>query len=170
MAYYTQNTRLSFGEHDVWITVDDREVNHYAASLDESNRTIACWIPSENGKPFAVCGQNMLGQHDYALIINLDGHPCSSHHMPRGWTRERSVSYCRTSATEVRDFIFGSIESTDDDNYLDRPASMQNVGEIKVEIYRIALSSRTVSIAFTSIPETEKVHERSKKAIDHQVK
>lgn len=104
---------------------------YYGVALDERTRTITCWIPFENRKVFffflqpinlvftetllyqlfAVCGQNTVSEHDYALIMHLDKHPCSSYHMSRGWTGERSVSYCRISATEVRDFRFGSLES-----------------------------------------------------------
>lgn len=56
----------------------------------------------------------------------------------------------------------------DDDAYLAHPTS-QHLGEISLAIWRIAVGLRS-DATFIPIPEDPKIHERSKKALDHRVK
>ncbi|KAF8910593.1 hypothetical protein CPB84DRAFT_1764089 [Gymnopilus junonius] len=160
---------LSFKGHDIWITVDGKEVEHYGVTSDESTNSVQCWIPSENDKPFAICVRNDPIEIDCALKIFLDGHACASFLFQKGLKWERTISYSTISATEVRDFIFGSLDSTDDDAYLEG-STLQSLGEIRAEIYKATVLEVESTGAFYSIPEVGKVHERSKKAVNHQVK
>ena len=60
----------------------------------------------------------------------------------------------------------------DDDTYLDTPPS-NSIGEIKLVIFRSTLLKRIGSKKSTTsnyLAPAQKVHERSKKAIAHQVK
>ncbi|KAF8972195.1 hypothetical protein BDZ97DRAFT_1752787 [Flammula alnicola] len=64
----------------------------------------------------------------------------------------------RISYTEVRNFIFGSLELTDDDTLLEDPFSSGNIGEIKVVFERAKATSQClVHISLDSIPKTGKV-------------
>lgn len=58
---------------------------------------------------------------------------------------------------------------SDDDSYLEQQVAVDNLGEISIEIWRVAIiaASQTHGIPF---PEDQKVHERSKKALAHRVK
>ena len=57
----------------------------------------------------------------------------------------------------------------DDDSFLDTPLS-QSFGEIKLVISRITVPEVVTKHQFTCIVPPQKVHERSKKGIAHQVK
>lgn len=69
---------------------------------------------------------------------------------------------------ELPFFIVDDI--ADDDAYLDKSTSLQNIGEIRVEIYAVAVHESDTSGTYLPIPEVGKVHERSQKALNHQVK
>ncbi|PPQ95211.1 hypothetical protein CVT26_014902 [Gymnopilus dilepis] len=161
--------RLSYKGFEIWVTVDGKEVEHYGVTIDQSKNSIKCWIPSEDGKPFAVClGRAAPLEHPCSLKLMLDGHLVAGRFADRGNTWEASVSGCRVSTTEVRDFKFGTMESTDDDTYLEKSSSLQALGEITVEIYRGGLSGKAAR--WPRLPEVGKIHERSKKALNrHRV-
>ena len=61
----------------------------------------------------------------------------------------------------------------DDDTYLDASPSV-SIGEIKFEIFRTTVPKKKKRAkrqdTFTALPHSQKVHERSKKAIAHRVK
>jgi hypothetical protein len=59
----------------------------------------------------------------------------------------------------------------DDDTYLDTPSS-QSIGEIRLVINRTTVPEDVpkVQLPTVDLPLLQKVHERSKKAIAHQVK
>jgi len=43
-------TRMSLGEYEVWIVVEDQEVEHYGIEVDEAARVATCWIASKEGQ------------------------------------------------------------------------------------------------------------------------
>ena len=62
------------------------------------------------------------------------------------------------------------LNSSDDDKYLSMPTSPE-LGDIKLVIYEVAIIGRsTQPTRIPSLPESDKVHERSKKAIGHRVR
>ena len=64
-------------------------------------------------QPFAVClGRAVPLEHPCSLKLMLDGHLVAGRFADKGNTWEASVSGCRVSTTEVRDFKFGTMEST----------------------------------------------------------
>ena len=59
---------------------------------------------------------------------------------------------------------------SDDDTYLDASPSA-SIGEIKFGIFRTTVpKEKKRAKTFTGLPHSQKVHERSKKAIAHRVK
>jgi hypothetical protein len=58
---------------------------------------------------------------------------------------------------------------SDDDSFLDHHGSVNNLGEISIEIWRVVALNAMVAHAIP-FPEEQKVHERSKKALAHCVK
>lgn len=58
---------------------------------------------------------------------------------------------------------------TDDDSFLDQQGTTVNLGEITIEIWRVAAGAAVTSYS-VPIPDAQKVHERSKKALAHRVK
>ncbi|EPQ60635.1 hypothetical protein GLOTRDRAFT_135285, partial [Gloeophyllum trabeum ATCC 11539] len=66
--------------------------------------------------------------------------------------------------------VFSSLDLTDDDAYLGDIASVQKLGEIKLEIWRVQLGETTSRFVSRGPPKDRKVHERTKKAGSHSVK
>ncbi|KAF8910592.1 hypothetical protein CPB84DRAFT_1842585 [Gymnopilus junonius] len=167
-----QTTCLSFKDHKIWVTVDGKEVEHYDVTCNEEIKEISCWIPSENDKPFSVCTQSTSDAeaYDYPFDVYLDGRLCLRKLFRReNWGKVRTLSYSTISSTGVRDFKFGSLKTTDDDVYLEENNS-QNIGEIKIDVFQAVVLSKepeSINPPLLPIPEPEKIHERSKKALDH---
>ena len=57
----------------------------------------------------------------------------------------------------------------DDDAYLHIPASPE-LGDIKLEIFQVRIGGRSLTGPLPVVPKTEKIHERSKKAVGHHIK
>jgi len=43
-------TRMSLGDYEVWIVVEDQEVEHYGIGVDEAASVATCWIASKEGQ------------------------------------------------------------------------------------------------------------------------
>lgn len=59
----------------------------------------------------------------------------------------------------------------DDDNYLDN--SLQDVGEIKLVVYKVKITNSEIRLPGNRNSETlqpTKIHERAKKGLAHQIK
>ncbi|KDR76119.1 hypothetical protein GALMADRAFT_139862 [Galerina marginata CBS 339.88] len=164
------STRLSIGCHDVWIVVEGKEVEHFGMEIKELTKEISCWIPSEAGQEFSIGFQKTTAEFASAVDFYLDGHCCRRLTVPlANLNRPHFVSYTLISQTESRDFRFGLLEITDDDTYLGSPDSVRSIGEIKVTLHKATNLSQGDAHNFVSPPETKKVHERSKKALSHQI-
>ncbi|KAL1738303.1 hypothetical protein HDZ31DRAFT_70145 [Schizophyllum fasciatum] len=70
------------------------------------------------------------------------------------------------NASEIRNFRFAEVKLTDDDAYLNQ--NLQNVGEIKVEIWLCHVGGDTVSRQL-HLAESTQMHEKSKKGLAHSV-
>ncbi|KAF8910532.1 hypothetical protein CPB84DRAFT_1763900 [Gymnopilus junonius] len=166
-------TLLSFREHDIWVTVDGKQVEHYNVSVNEKSNQIQCWIPSEDDKPFAVKVKKTTSTFHTGLKFFVDGRFSGSYpRLKSTCNKVGSMSYFRVSEREVRDFKFGHLETTDDDTYLNGPNSLDNIGEIKIVCDIIDLTPTvdlTRKITKSSSSEFTKVHERSGKALNHRV-
>ncbi|KDR76118.1 hypothetical protein GALMADRAFT_139861 [Galerina marginata CBS 339.88] len=164
------STRLSMGCHDVWISVGGKEVEHFGMEIKESTKEISCWIPSEAGQKFCAGIQRTTAEFASAVDLHLDGHCCYSGTIPlTSLNRPYSISYAIVSPTESRNFKFGSLETTDDDTYLESPDSVRSIGEIKLVLHKATYLNGNAKEDFFSPPETKKVHERSMKALSHQI-
>ncbi|KAF8972196.1 hypothetical protein BDZ97DRAFT_1016540 [Flammula alnicola] len=171
----TPGTRLSCNDFEAWVVVDGQELKQYGVECNALTRTpeTSCWIPSETGKAFSIkYYRKKVDEYDYATSVYLDGHLVAMHAtLIKTGSAIRTISHIRTSSTTVRNFIFGSLELTDDDTLLENPFSSGNIGEIKVVFEQVkATLSNDNTLPPTSVPKTGKVHERSKKGLAHQVK
>ena len=43
-------TYISFGQHAARVSIEEKEIPHYAMSIDRAKKEVSCWIPSEEGK------------------------------------------------------------------------------------------------------------------------
>ncbi|KAF8343542.1 hypothetical protein F5887DRAFT_289695 [Amanita rubescens] len=175
------------------IKIDNDDLPEYDVQIDENEKLVSCWIPSEAGKNFSVCC-SITGplSTDIEWRVLLDGFLAAGKLKRKSSKSKWNRSYCRISPTAVRDFSFSSITFTglasprlnsfplyrsylDDDAYLNTPVA--NFGEIKVEIWAVKIGtvkaskkrkrSKTNSYADPATTSNTKVHERSKKVGTH---
>ncbi|KAF9479623.1 hypothetical protein BDN70DRAFT_993337 [Pholiota conissans] len=167
-----KHDHLNFSEFDVWIDVDGVKTPTYGVESKGEEGQTSCWIASAADKEFSIsfCPQRSE-ENAYIARVLLDGHEAAHNIYPpipnTGLTK--TISARKTSATEQRNFVFGKLELTDDDSVpLDQS---QHIGEIKVMIRRAkVLGFRPHAPPTHAVPDAERVHERSKKALSHQVK
>ncbi|KAI0716757.1 hypothetical protein C8Q76DRAFT_416855 [Earliella scabrosa] len=131
--------------------------------------TIACFIPSEAGKNFALHhGNELTGGRDVYLRceVSMDGAPTTSIYSPMGheWCRDGQ----RIDPTTRLAFQFAPLETTDDDDAtLTKERDVSDLGTIKIRCVRV----RQVKLPFTQpkpqrygrFREVGPVHERSKR-------
>ena len=43
-------TCIKFGQHGARITIQEKEVPHFAIDVDSEKKEVSCWIASEEGK------------------------------------------------------------------------------------------------------------------------
>jgi hypothetical protein len=84
------------------------------------------------------------------------------------------VSFARTSDYTQRDFMFSTIEVTDDDAYLHTLEQSFNFGTITLELWRLRVANVVTKPMHhqygSPVLEHQIVHERSKKAGTHHVR
>ncbi|KAF9479615.1 hypothetical protein BDN70DRAFT_932416 [Pholiota conissans] len=167
---------LSHSGFDVWIVVDGVRAPMYGMEHNEAGNQTSCWIASTTDKEFSVSlRRKEMENNGYRVQIFLDGHLVATKinvalkDDPRG-VATYTISTTRTSATEERKFMFGTLELSDDDVLLEDPLT-QNIGEIKVTIQRVEIVGTVPSKSnIYAVPSSHKVHERSKKGLEHGVK
>ncbi|KAF8343544.1 hypothetical protein F5887DRAFT_972047, partial [Amanita rubescens] len=153
------------------IKVDDKALPEYDVQVDENEKQVSCWVPSEAGKCFSVCWANEEPVMDTGGYVSLDGFGVGGTSSAKGW--KKGVVHCNyiTSSTTARNFRFSTITFTDDDAYLN--AAVASLGEIKAEIWTIADTNKKEPGNTQSIDPVAtsnvKVHERSKKVGTHRV-
>jgi hypothetical protein len=153
-----------------WITVDGADLKHYNVEILDNGNKATCWIPSEAGKKFTINWRDSNRINMIGGFIKMDGISCGGNTINPGFvpvTIQKS-SLPASSMTE-KPFLFSPLELTDDDAYLDQSGASNNLGEIMIEIWRVAPIASTAA-GRMHFPEAQKVHERSKKALAHRVK
>ncbi|KAF9463927.1 hypothetical protein BDZ94DRAFT_578440 [Collybia nuda] len=176
-----------FGKFEVSVVVDGKALPEYGITTSEATKSVACWIPSQEGKvgvnflcpvqagsevynnvqAFSVMLENKSYPKALKISVMVDGERINSMVLhPEAVTRHR-FSDIITSSTTYRDLLFSRIELTDDDDFLN--ANVKDLGEISLCVYTGTIGGARSDFTTYKIPE-KKVHERSKKALGHQVK
>ncbi|KAF8150153.1 hypothetical protein B0H34DRAFT_732773 [Crassisporium funariophilum] len=165
--------RLNFENLEGWVQVDGQDTKLYGVVSDNSKKEVSCWIASAADKSFSVAVQKLDSAYDCGCYVYLDGSRASNILLPKEFMNIPQI--CREvyiSDTTARPYKFFPVALTDDDRFLEGSASTRDVGEIKLAIYRLSRPVPKVHgapQAFYCPPEERRVHERSKKAIAHQV-
>jgi len=153
---------------EAWIAVDDTPLTQYNVETDSTSNSATSWIPSEVGKAFSVNWKRLVqSSGSEAGWVKLDGESAKGAIIPESGSA--SVSYVTTSPTHYKPILFSSLDSTDDDVYLHSDSS-KHLGEITLEIWSIKFGESKTRRHSSRNIGVEKVHERSKKAIEHQIK
>jgi len=160
--------------YSAWISVDGRALKEYNIEISNGD-SATCWIPSEAGKRFAVNWRDSNRTERISSFVKLDGTDCGGNIVAPAFpgmplapvTVQKST--ISTSIMTEKPFLFSPLELTDDDSFLDRHVTVNNLGEISIEIWRVSAIAVTETHGI-QFPEDQKVHERSKKALAHCVK
>ncbi|GAA6062246.1 hypothetical protein JCM10212_001760 [Sporobolomyces blumeae] len=174
---------LGVPDYYVWVTVDGKVAPVHSVKHDTENK-VSCYIETKEGKPFAVHIANLRTTsppHSFVHRLHVDGQYCHG-----GLTRQghdlysEGLSYDlrfshfmgrKTSATTLQPFLFGKLESTDDDNEAcPDEHRIKAVGTIGVKYVRIENIRRYAGTSTYLVPTAPaKIHEKSKKArLSHQ--
>ncbi|KAK7461824.1 hypothetical protein VKT23_008255 [Stygiomarasmius scandens] len=158
---------LQVGNISAWVSIDGIELTQY--SIENYGFESSCWIASEVGKKFAVHWKYESLPCDLRAAVYIDGQKCDSILSSRSrLPKERYVDAVPTSGKSERPLMFSVPNTTDDEEYL----AMTNpvTGEIKVEVHECEI---TAEVEFENsnshFTGAGKVHEKSKKALGHQV-
>ncbi|KAF5370483.1 hypothetical protein D9615_009734 [Tricholomella constricta] len=166
---------LEMNGFSAWVLVDEIELPEYEIQDFMGKKEVTCWIPSEAGKQFTVAWRDPVGLVETAGYLNVDGTPCGAKHMysssQRPGRRVDTVqkSSVSTSSTTERPLSFARLELTDDDLYLNVPASPR-LGEIRLDIFEVKIQGETTFAQPGMPPDTQILHERTKKVAEHRVK
>ncbi|KAH9935034.1 uncharacterized protein B0H18DRAFT_1082745 [Fomitopsis serialis] len=122
--------------YSAWITVPGHELREFDIAVDQHNRRVTCWIPSEEGAKFSVHWQDHGWSIPTATFIKLDGYTVPGHFLMGTGHAERSN--IRVGLTTVRPFMFQRVPElyigavpTDTDP--------KELGTIVVKIKRVAI-------------------------------
>jgi len=174
---FPSTNMLQLGDLYAWISTDGIS-NECFAIEQPTNNSVACWIASETGKKFAVNWFNASRAFPIQGVVSIDGTVCDNHVMLDYLYPDKpsavGVSHARTSDYTQRDFMFSTIEVTDDDEYLYTLGQTYNFGTITLDLWRLHVTDvvrKTMQHQYGSpVLESQIVHERSKKAGTHHVK
>lgn len=155
--------------YEVWITCEGENLPEYGATLEgDDGKTSACFIPSESGKSFAINIKNGITQDCIKLNFKVDGQQLAHGTLCESGqsTNRKGV---RTSLDVEQPFQFADLQTTDDDELLNRLSNHADVGSIEVGITRVYEEGRPASVTIETFSGMGAVHERSKKAGAHSV-
>ncbi|KAJ8092877.1 hypothetical protein PM082_023510 [Marasmius tenuissimus] len=163
----------SFREFKAWIMIERVPANEFGVEASGVlGNTIACWIPSEEGKSFSIHICDNLVSKPTIIEYFIDGNRCGSTILRGQAPRSGCKHGFRVSPEHVRPFIFSRMVTTDDDDASILEASTgcsQDTGEIKVVIrHAMMLSGTPRQPRSKPAPSQQTFSEKSKKGIDHQ--
>lgn len=166
---------LTYKEFSAWIEIEGEEAKEYGIQQsrdDEGVANITCWIASENDKKFTIHWMDSVASTATLVNTSVDGRPTQHNSINRIGKSNRKISTKGFSISdmEIRPFIFSAIQLTDDDQYLENNVS-EHFGDIVLKIKRCTVGERSTAPASPTDSDVfgQMIHERSKKAMVHQV-
>ncbi|KZP09222.1 hypothetical protein FIBSPDRAFT_1051943 [Athelia psychrophila] len=156
---------------EAWISSGNDEIPCYGIENREDGKEVTCWVASEEGKEFTVHWTRPvhLSQGYMGARLEVDGTTTSGIVMREG--EAPSTIYSSkgfvTSTTTIRPYLFGSMNLTDDDAFLDIVPSTR-LGSIGLTLWRT--EGYVAEFRPLTAPQEHKVHERTKIATSHRVK
>ncbi|KAJ8088526.1 hypothetical protein PM082_022599 [Marasmius tenuissimus] len=159
---------LNLSKYSAWVSIDGVPTEEYGVEVSEGQNKVTCWIPSEEGKTFQIMIKDTRHHKPVAASFYVDGTRCGRKALYGKKLETLCKSGIRVSTFNVRPFTFSRMKTTDEDS-LECSAS-SDIGEIKVEVHQATIKpspSQTLNRPRT-VPSQPIVHERLKKAVDHQ--
>jgi len=163
------NMVMKINDFEAWIAVDDTPLQQYDIKMDTTSNSATCWIPSEVDKEFSIDWRKLVPETVCGGYVYLDGEYTACHILQETGLQSSSIRRVTISPTHYKPMVFSALDSTDDDLYLYSDSSRQ-LGEIRLEIWSVEIGEELiVTDVFPGVGKG-KIHERSKKAIAHQIK
>ncbi|KAL1699177.1 hypothetical protein EV121DRAFT_296416 [Schizophyllum commune] len=157
---------MRLGTVDCWVEADGKPLDEYGVEFGDDGKSCVAWIPSKAGQEFAVSWRDLNPvPRQSAGYITADGNFVGGALLEGLQTMVRREG-AQITADHIRRFRFGAVELTDDDSLLNK--NLQNVGEIKIEIWRCRAGGYDAPPPL-KVAESTRMHERSKKGLAHSV-
>ncbi|KAK0446143.1 hypothetical protein EV421DRAFT_1792689 [Armillaria borealis] len=151
-----------------WITIEGVETEEY--QVEKDGNKVTCWIASEENKTFEIHFKLHGAPVPLRVAPYVDGAKYSWKLVRSDPHQQYEFSGVRISETTRRPYKFSRLTLTDNDDAFNQ--SMQNVGDIEVEISRVQLHRIPHTHGpriYKPIPDAGEYSEKTKKGIDHQV-
>ncbi|KAJ7049712.1 hypothetical protein C8F01DRAFT_1181612 [Mycena amicta] len=152
-----------------WIRVDGRDTWEFKREVSPDGTTVTCWIASQLGKNFSVHWRRNKTYRSHSVgYVKVDGKPCAGR-VIYAHASDAQVGGV-TEGSMIKPFTFSSLETTDDDSFLENPAH-PDLGVISLTITPVVVGQRGKlheGADSEYIPQS-KVHERMNKAVTQQV-
>ncbi|TRM64533.1 hypothetical protein BD626DRAFT_568275 [Schizophyllum amplum] len=160
---------MKIGQISCWISVAGQPLEEYGVVASEQNKECSAWIPSKPGLPFTINWRDPVSKRTTSGQLRVDGTDCGGTALrsPRIAGDEINKTHVSINDRAARPFQFGTLELTDDDNYLKK--DVHDLGLISLAVWRIRVKGATQYTGVT-ISEPEKMHERAKRGLEHAVK
>ncbi|KAH6913431.1 hypothetical protein BKA70DRAFT_721459 [Coprinopsis sp. MPI-PUGE-AT-0042] len=148
-----------------WIEVDGRELPSYFAKVHEKRGRVECYVPSEEGKTFAICWQNLHRSTDTGTRLVVDGvnvkgtrlHPFTRRPGSGERVDMQRQSGVQTSVRTERAFVFARpgtegffdqcSASSSDDSHTSSDTETGTITMVVSELSRECTKSRTEELA-----------------------
>ncbi|KAG5651992.1 hypothetical protein H0H81_006674 [Sphagnurus paluster] len=132
-----------------WIVVDGKPLPEYLIAINGRKNIVSCWIPSEEGKNFAVHWKDHGGKVDTCSFITLDGFVVPGRFLfGEGTTFREGV---RTSPSTERPFVFQKVDETSEAL---SESSTKDVGMITLRIKRVSRVEARPANPMQELPTT----------------
>ncbi|KAF5380992.1 hypothetical protein D9615_004073 [Tricholomella constricta] len=133
-----------------WIVVEGKPLPEYLVAVDSSKNRVSCWIPSEEGKNFAVHWKDHGGKVDSCSFITLDGFVVPGRFL--FGNGEASRQGVRTSATTERPFVFQKVDEAASEISSESPP--KEIGMVTLRVKRVARVETRPANPIQELPKT----------------
>ncbi|KAF8339903.1 uncharacterized protein EI90DRAFT_2299914 [Cantharellus anzutake] len=160
------------GDFEAWVESGGHQLDEYGAEQPTPNSQ-TCHIPSETGKPFAVCfTASWMAGYTLSVSLYADGVYVGGRVVrPTTLGQVTRIDSAMDSPLTERPCIFASLRLTDDDTAIRGGPSLEEMGTLRITIQPVVETGRSQFSGSTrSLPGDNPINERSKKAGSHAVK
>ncbi|KAJ3977041.1 hypothetical protein EV361DRAFT_944706 [Lentinula raphanica] len=159
---------LFFGNFGAWISVDgDRHLEEYGVATDTKDRTVICYIASEEGRSFQVHWYDNSFESPTRGRVYIDGRS-----MGGKIIHEKTINHSavkkgfRTDAKTRMPFVFSKLKLVDREDTVGT-SSAERPGEINLIIIRVKPQNTRTYEQSNLVPETLEFNEKDVKGAVH---
>ncbi|OBZ67437.1 hypothetical protein A0H81_12574 [Grifola frondosa] len=111
---------MKYRNHEFGISCENHSIEEYAEMVEEGERTVSCYIPSEAGKEFVIDCVNESEQL-FGVELFMDGHRLDKYsRKPAAPGTSKLIENLSTSPNTTRSFVFSKLSTTDEETLTSR--------------------------------------------------